>query len=170
MIECNSLSRVSAALVIGVLLISTASAPARAADPPKKYKASAILIEAVDGGDAGIPAEFRMAIYEYLVSEVRKSGLFPKVYRSGDHAADGVADLVTLRTRVERFQEGSQMKRETVKVFGATKVDITAKVSNREGTAYVDQKIQGKVRFFGENLNATHDVAKRVTKLLRQNF
>ena len=47
--DCGS--RIPAVLVISALLISTASAPAHAADSPKKFKASAIMIEVVDGGD-----------------------------------------------------------------------------------------------------------------------
>jgi hypothetical protein len=31
-------------------------------------------------------------------------------------------------------------------------------------------RIHGKVRFFGENLGVTNDLAKRIAKLLRKNF
>jgi hypothetical protein len=34
----------------------------------------------------------------------------------------------------------------------------------------MDQKITGRVRFFGENLGVTDDLAKRITKLVREAF
>jgi hypothetical protein len=135
-----------------------------------KLSASAIQIAMVDAGDIQIPAEFRFAVYERLVERMSASGAFQKVYRSGDHAADGITDLVTLHTKVEGFKEGSQTKRELTTVFGATQVDVTASVTARDGHSLMDQKITGRVRFFGENLGVTDDLAKRITKLVREAF
>ena len=135
-----------------------------------KLSASAIQIAMVEAGDVQIPAEFRFAVYERLVERVRDSGAFQKVYRTGDRAADGIPDLVTLHTKVDTFKEGSQTKRELVTVLGATKVDVTASVTARDGRSLMDQKITGRVRFFGENLGVTNDLAKRITKLVRESF
>lgn len=143
--------------------------PAQTAPKPK-LSASAIQIAMVDAGDIQIPAEFRFAVYERLVERVRASGAFKKVYRSGDHAADGVTDLVTLHTKVEGFKQGSQTERELTTVFGATKVDVAASVTARDGHVLMDQKITGRVRFFGENLGVTNDLAKRITKLVGESF
>jgi hypothetical protein len=145
--------------------------PVRAAEPaPKKLSASAIQISVVEAGDIQIPAEFRYAIYERLVEQVRAAGTFQKVFRDGDRAADGVADLVTLHTKVEKYTEGSQTKREMTTVSGATKVDVGVTVTARDAKTLLDQKVSGKVRFFGENLGATNDLAKRITKILRESF
>ncbi|HWE49832.1 MAG TPA: hypothetical protein VG273_08590 [Bryobacteraceae bacterium] len=152
----------------GILLAMTAMSPAQAAG--KKLSASAIQIAMVEAGDVQIPPEFRFAVYESLVDRVRASGAFTKVYREGDHAADGVADLVTLHTRVDAFNEGSQTKRELTTVLGATTVDVTATVTGHDGKTLVDHKITGRVRFFGENLGVTNDIAKRITKLVRESF
>jgi hypothetical protein len=124
----------------------------------------------VDAGDVQIPAEFRYAVYERLVERMRTSGVFQKVYRMGDHSADSVPDLVTLHTKVDTFKEGSQTKRELVTVLGATKVDITTSITARDGRSLMNQQITGRVRFFGENLGVTNDLAKRITKLVRESF
>jgi len=125
----------------------------------------------VEVGDVSIPAEFRYAIYERLIEQVRESRKFEKVFRSGDKAAKNVPDLVTLHTSVEAFTEGSQMKRELVPVaMGSTKVDVTTQVTDKDGKKLLDQKVAGKVRIFGENLGATNDLAKRITKLLVASF
>jgi len=157
-------------LGIFLMLAAAAVSPAQKPAPPKLH-ASAIQIELVEVGDVSIPAEFRYAIYERLIEQVRASGTFKTVYRSGDKAAGSVPDLVTLHTSVDAFQEGSQMKRELVPVVvGSTKVDVTTQVTDKDGKKLVDQKMVGKVRIFGENLGATNDLAKRITKLLNASF
>ncbi|HEY6391184.1 MAG TPA: hypothetical protein VIX89_07900 [Bryobacteraceae bacterium] len=133
-------------------------------------KASAIRIEQVDAGDVAIPMEFRVAIYESLLDRVHQSAKFKQVFRSGDRQADGIPDLVTLKTKIEKFQEGSQTKREVTTVAGATKVDVSATVVAKDGRVLLEQNLTGKVRFFGENLGATNDLAKRIAKLLREKF
>jgi hypothetical protein len=157
---------------LGIFLTLTAVAIAPAQKPvAPKLHASAIQIDMVEVGDVSIPAEFRYAIYERLIEQVRASGTFKTVYRSGDKAASGVPDLVTLHTSVEAFEEGSQMKRELAPVVvGSTKVDVTTQVTDKDGKKLLDQKVAGKVRIFGENLGATNDLAKRITKLLNASF
>jgi hypothetical protein len=145
-------------------------APAAQKADVQKLSASAIQIEPVEAGDVRIPAEFRSAIYEFLVERVREAGTFRQVFRSGDRAAGSIPDLVTLHTTVEKFKEGSQMKREVTAVLGATTVDVSASVTASDGRTLLDSRIHGKVGFFGENLGVTNDLAKRIAKLLRKNF
>jgi hypothetical protein len=135
-----------------------------------KLAASAIQIEPIEAGDITIPAEFRFAIYERLIERLRKDGTFQKVFRSGDHDAANIADLVTLRTTVGKFKEGSQMQRELTTVMGGTTVDVTTTVAARDGRVLLQNDLSGKVRFFGENLGATNDLAKRIAKLLHERF
>jgi len=151
------------------MLSAFAVVSANAAQKPG-LSASAIQIAMVEAGDTEIPAEFRFAVYERLVEQVIASGAFQKVYRTGDHAADGASDLVTLHTRVDLFKEGSQTKREVTTVLGATSVDVTASVTARDGHDLISKKITGRVRFFGENLGVTNDLAKRITKLVSASF
>jgi hypothetical protein len=145
--------------------------PAAPVDPPPhgpKLSATAVQIEPVDAGDVSIPAEFRGAIYEFLVMRVRESGKFQQVFRSGDRAALTVPDLITLHTTVESFKQGNQMERELTTVLGATTVDVTTSATDREGHVLMTGRLKGKVRFFGENLGATNDLAKHIAKRLKQ--
>jgi hypothetical protein len=151
------------------ILAAPAILSAQAADKPK-LSASAVQVAMVDAGDVAIPAEFRFAVYERLVEQVIASGMFKKVYRAGERSADGVPDLVTIHTKIELFKEGSQTKREVTTVLGATSVDVTASVTARDGHEMLSKKITGRVRFFGENLGVTNDLAKRITKLVNQSF
>jgi hypothetical protein len=155
---------------IFLLLLTTSTIVLAQTAAKPKLSASAVQIAMVEAGDVQIPAEFRYAVYERLVQRVRTSGVFQKVYRMGDHTADSVPDLVILHTKVDTFKEGSQTKRELVTVAGSTKVDVTASITARDGRSLMDQQITGRVRFFGENLGVTNDLAKRITKLVSESF
>ena len=147
-----------------------AEIPAAEKAEVQKLSSSAIQIEPVEAGDVRIPAEFRLAIYEFLVERVHEAGTFRQVFRSGDRTAASVPGLVTLHTTVEKFKEGSQMKREVTAVLGATTVEVNASLTARDGRTLLDSRIQGKVRLFGENLGVTNDLAKRIARLLHKNF
>jgi hypothetical protein len=142
--------------------------PSAGSARPKSPLASAILVEPVDSGDVNIPAEFRLAIYEDIVERLQVSGIYARVFRSGDHRADGISGLVILNTEVEKFKAGNQPEREIVTVLGATTVKLGVKLSTRDGAILLDKEVEGKVRFFGENLGVIHDSAKRITELLRK--
>jgi hypothetical protein len=146
------------------------SHPAAGKGKPPKLSASAIQVEPIEAGDVAIPQEFRFAIYERLIERLRKDGTFKNVYRSGDREAANVGDLVILRTSVGKFKEGSQLRRELTTVTGGTTVDVTTTVAARDGRVLMQHDLSGKVRFFGENLGVTNDMAKRIAKLLRESF
>jgi len=127
----------------------------------------AIQIEPIVPGNVQIPDEFRMAIYENLIEKLSKSSIFPHAYRSGDHRAEQFDDLLTLRTTIDKFNQGNQMERRLTGVLGATKIKVHAKIYNRASEEVHAVSVEGKVRIFGENIGATSDVAKRITKTLR---
>lgn len=153
-----------------VCLIAILPALALAQDKPKKLTAGAIQIEPIEAGDIVIPAEFRYAIYERLIERVKADGEFKQVLRSGDNSAAKIPDLVVLHTKISRFKQGSQTQRELTTVTGGTRVDLTATVQRKNGDVLLNNDITGRVRFFGENLGVTNDLAKRIAKLLRESF
>lgn len=155
-----------------LLILLHLAAPLAAADAEQQVKAeaSAIQILNVEAGEVRLPPEFQMALYENLIEEVRKTGRFQHVYRDGEHAATDAAHLVTLRSTVGAFQEGSARKRQVTTVAGATSIKVHVRFTARDGEILAERDLEGKVRFFGENLRATHDFAKKAAKLVRENF
>ncbi len=142
------------------------SAPPPGKDQPApKITASAIQLEPIDAGEMDLPADFRVAIYENLIEQLRLTGSFKEVYRSGDRRADAVPDLVKLHTTLVKFQEGSHTKRQVTTVAGATKIEVRAQAIGRDGRPALDRQVRGQVRFFGDNLRATLDLAKSIAKL-----
>ncbi len=154
------------------LMVSSVSGQTSSGDSKssQKFSASSIQIEPTDAADVPVPPEFRMAIYENLITQIEKTGKFQHVYRSGDKDAASVPDLVTLHTTAKSFTKGSQKKREVTTVSGSTQLTLAVHITDHAGQTLVDRDVQGKVRFMGENLRATYDFSKKVANIVRESF
>jgi len=130
------------------------------------FTSDAVQIEPVEANGVAMSPEFRVAIYENVVEEVTKVGTFQQVYRSGDRRATDDPDLLTMRTTVEGFKRGSEKEREVTTVAGWTLIKADVQLVTRDGHILMDRQVEGKVRLFGGNLRATHDLAKKVSKLI----
>jgi hypothetical protein len=126
-----------------------------------------IQVEPVASDEGQLPPDFSMAVYEDLLAQLAKTGQFQQVYRSGDHQADSVPNLLILHMTLLNFERGNQTERAVTTVKGATKVQVHLKVSARDGNTLVEKDVQGTVRLFGENLKATYALAKHIADTLR---
>lgn len=158
---------------ITVLLLCALATPpkfrAQAAPPPAK-KASAIQVLMIQSDEIKLPAEFQISLYENLIQQLEKQGGFQHVYREGDHNADGAADLIVLHSNVRGFKKGSEMARNVTTVSGKTSIDIHCQFTDKDGKSVLERDLNGKVHFFGGNLRATLDFAKKAAKLAHDNF
>jgi hypothetical protein len=136
---------------------------------PDKIKAGAIQVEMIESDEIKLPAEFQVALYENLIRQLEKKG-FKHVYRDGDRNAASVADLVVLRSTVRGFKAGSERAREVTTVSGATSITIHCQFTRPDGTSLLERDVNGKVRFFGGNLRATYDFAKKAAHVANENF
>jgi hypothetical protein len=160
-----------------VLMISFLSQPSSSGEPgpapqqAQKLTASAIQLERSDApDDLVIPEDTRIAVYENVILQLNKTKKFQHVYRSGDRTADTVPDLVILRVIPQAFKAGSQKQREVTTVTGATSIKVKVQFSSRDGKILREKLLEGKVRFYGENLRATYDLAKKVAAAVNETF
>jgi len=121
-----------------------------------------VEVDEVDPGEVSIEPAFRIAIYENLLHEVGKAKTFQQVFRSGDRDADSVANLLILKTTVEKYTPGSETRRAVTTVTGATKVTVRTRLCTREGRVVWEQVAGSSVRFMGGNLRVTNKVARNV--------
>ena len=128
----------------------------------------AIQVERVDSSTVALPPEFSAATYEDLIDQITKSGKFERVFRSGDRQAESVPNLLVLKTNVEKFQQGSETTRAVTTVGGFTKIVVHMQLAAKDGRKLADKQVEGKIRFFGENLKATQDLTKSIVKVLQQ--
>jgi len=135
----------------------------------QKIKTAGIQVAVIQSDEVSVPAEFQVALYEDLIRQLEKRG-FQHVYRDGDRNAVGVANLVVLHSTVRRFKAGSEMARQVTTVAGATSITIHCQFTNAEGQTLLEQDVTGKVRFFGGNLRATYDFAKKASRIAYESF
>jgi uncharacterized protein DUF4410 len=165
--------RILYATAVSVFLLSAhvklMDVRAQTAPPPAK-KASAIQVLMIQSDEIKLPAEFQISLYENLVQQLEKKGGFQHVYREGDRNADAVTDLVVLHSTVRGFKKGSEMARNVTTVAGKTSIDVHCQFTDKDGKSVLERDLNGKVRFFGGNLRATLDFAKKGAKLAHDNF
>ena len=109
-------------------------------------------------------------MYENVILELNKTKKFQHIYRSGDRTAADAPDLVILHLIPEGFKAGSQKEREVTTVAGATSIKVKVQFTSRDGKILLEKDVVGKVRFYGENLRATFDLAKKVATIVNQSF
>jgi hypothetical protein len=127
-----------------------------------------VQVDKVAPGDVHIAPAFRVAIYENLLQELDHTKQFKQVLRSGDRTANGVPDLLILKTTVESFSEGSETRRAVTTITGATKLKVRSELYTPEGHKVLERDLNGNVRFFGDNLRATHNLAHNVAKAIKK--
>jgi hypothetical protein len=127
-----------------------------------------VQVDKVAPADVNIGPAFEIAIYENLVKELTKTKQFKQVLRSGDGNANGVPELLILKTTVESFTEGSETRRAVTTLGGATKLKVRAQLCTREGQTVLERDFNGNVRLLpGSNLKATHNLAHNVAKAIK---
>ena len=135
-----------------------------------KIKASGLKVEMIQSDEVELPAEFQVALYENLIQQFGKKAGFLHVYREGDHDAANVPELVVLHSTVSGFKQGSEEKRQVTTVAGATSITIHCRFTDDQGKVLLERDVNGKVRFFGDNLKATSDFAKKAAVMVSENF
>jgi hypothetical protein len=160
------------AMVFSLLIVLSLAAPlARAQEKqPAKIKASTIQVKMIGADEVTLPAEFQVSLYEQLISQLQKRGVFQHVYRDGDRTAATASDLIALQCTVTSFKKGSETMRQVTTVAGATSITLLCQFHDQAGKSLLERKIEGKVRFFGGNLKATYDFAKKAANLAEENF
>jgi hypothetical protein len=160
------------AIVLAVSLALSFTGPIlRAKDNPQaKMKAAAIQVMMIQADRITLPAEFRVSLYENLITQLQKTGVFQRVYRDGDQNADAFSDLIVLQCAVQEFEKGSEKMRQVTTVAGATSITLRCQFMDKDRNSLLERNITGKVRFFGGNLKATSDFAKKAANVAAENF
>jgi hypothetical protein len=127
-----------------------------------------VQVEKVDPSNVNIERSFRDAIYENLLQELAKTKQFKQVFRTGDRNAKEVPRLLILKTTVQAYTPGSETKRAVTTVSGATKLSVRIQLSTREGHLVQEHVVAGSVRFIGNNMRATHNLAHSVAATLKK--
>jgi hypothetical protein len=158
-------------MIFSVLLaIFFAGSLLRAKEHQPATRASAIQVMMIRADGTPLPAEFQVSLYENLIDQLRKKSVFQQVHRDGDRNAAAEADLIELQCTVQKFEKGSEKMRQVTTVAGATSLTLRCEFKDKGGSSLLERDITGKVRFFGGNLKATYDFAKKAANVAAENF
>jgi hypothetical protein len=153
--------------MVVVLPVRAATVRASAADG-KSATHWSVQVDQVDSGNVKLADSFQMAIYENLIEEVKKTKQFQQVFREGDQSVSEVADLLVLKTTVEKYTPGSETRRAVTTVTGATKLTVRSQLLTLEGRVVLERTVHGDVWFLGSNLRATHNLARNIAKTIKE--
>ena len=142
----------------------------RAKEHQPATRASAIQVMMIRADATPLPADFQVSLYENLIDQLRKKSVFPQVYRDGDRNAAAEPDLIQLQCTVQKFEKGSEKMRQVTTVAGATSITLRCEFKDKGGSLLLERDVTGKVRFFGGNLKATYDFAKKAANVAAENF
>jgi hypothetical protein len=137
---------------------------------PGKINASAIRVMMIQSDEIKLPAEFQVSLYENLIEQLQKKGGFQHIYRDGDKNSDGAPHLIVLHCTVRGFKQGSERARQVTTISGATSISVHCDFTDEDSQLLLARDIKGKVRFFGGNLKATYDFAKKAASVTHENF
>ena len=126
-----------------------------------------VQVKTIDPGDISLAPSFQLSIYESLLVELGKTKHFNHVLRDGDRNANDIASLLILKTTVEKYSAGSETKRAVTTVGGATKLTVRSQLCTRDGRVILDRTVHGNVRFLGNNLKATDNLARNIAKTIK---
>jgi hypothetical protein len=166
----RTVHRWATAVVVGLTILAAGPFLRAEQQKPAKIKAAAIKVQMIQSDEIKLPAEFQVALYEDLIQQLQKKGGFTRVYREGDRNAENAADLVVLHSTVRGFKEGSERLRQVTTVAGATSITVHCVFSDKDGKSLLESDVKGNVRFFGGNLRATYDFAKKTAQIAHDNF
>jgi hypothetical protein len=159
-------------LLLGALqfqpFLSTAPAESAKVQKDRGAERWSIQVERVDPGDVSLEPSFEAAIYENLLEELAKMKQFKQLIRAGDRNANDISKLLILKTTVQKYTPGSETRRAVTTVNGATKLNVRIQLVTREGQVVLEKAVDGNVRFIGENLRATHNLAHNVAVILKR--
>ena len=127
-----------------------------------------VQVYRVDAGDHDLAYSFQVAIYENLIEELNKTKQFERVLRDGDRNAGNIPNLLVLKTTIEKYTPGSETRRAVTTVSGATKLTVRSQLLTSDGKIVLERTVNGEVRFFGSNLQATHNLARNIAKAIQQ--
>lgn len=92
------------------------------------------------------------------------------MYRDGGQNAGAEPDLIELQCTVQKFEKGSEKMRQVPTFTEASSMTLRCEFKVKGGNSLLERNITGKVRFFGGNLKATYDLAKKAADVAAENF
>jgi hypothetical protein len=140
-------------------------------------KPNSIEFDSIDAKDIDVPAEYRLLLYEHLLTELQRRLPTYKFYRAGDIATGPGCMSFSLHITITGFTKGNESLRAStgpIGLFaGVTSLSFQLGLKNSSGALVFDKNLKQNQRGDKESLNLTQsiakNIAKRINKTINQN-
>jgi hypothetical protein len=135
-----------------------------------QVKPNSILLDPIEAKGIDVPAEYRLLLYERLLSELRSRLPEYKVYRADDSAAGPGCMSLSLEIDIAGFKKGNQVLRASTNLMGmfvgltSISYQVHLRDSNGVEVGALGKTLKQSSRGDKESLDLTHSIAKNVAK------
>jgi hypothetical protein len=125
-----------------------------------------ILLAPIKLTGVELPAEYRVLLYEQLMTELRQTHSSNVYFRAGDVSAGSGCTAMILRVDVNAFKKGNAGLRGSTgplgMFIGTTSIGYTVNLTDQSQRVLFEVHMKEKHRLDTESLGLAHDVAKSV--------
>ena len=148
--------------------------------PPKTNAAScaaertpdSVVVAPIKLTGVELPAEYRVLLYEQLMTELRQNHVSNVYLRAGDVSAGSGCTAMTLSVDVNAFKKGNAGLRGSTGPFGmfigTTSIGYTVNLTDHSQRVLFEAHMKEKHRLDTESLGLAQDVAKSVSSRLNR--
>ena len=133
---------------------------------------TSVVVEPIATSGVEIPAEYRVLLYEGLVSELSASTTAATYLRAGSFDAGAGCSAMKLKITVTGFKKGNQAVRAStgpIGLFvGKTSVSFHVELTAADGHSVLTKDMTNSKRMDTESLDLAKSVAKSVSKRIRR--
>lgn len=148
---------------------SLQDAPACSANAVKQ---DSIQLDPIEASGIEVPSEYRLLLYERLLTNLQKQMPTYKFYRAGDIAAGPGCMAHSLHITLTGFKKGNNSLRAStgpIGMFaGLTSLSYKFELKNTSGAVVLDKTLKQSQRGDKESLNLTQSIAKNIAKRINK--
>lgn len=133
---------------------------------------NSVLVAPIKFTGVELPAEYRVLLYEQLMTELRQTHSSNVYFREGDVSAGSGCTAMTLSLNVSAFKKGNAALRGSTGPFGifigTTSMHYTVNLTDQSQRVLFDVRMKETHRLDTESLGLAQDVAKDVSSRLNK--
>lgn len=133
---------------------------------------ASVLVAPIEVSGVDLPAEYRVLLYEHLITELKSREPSDTYFRAGDISAGPGCTSLTLRVTVTGFKKGNQTLRASTgplgRFLGTTSVSVQMTLNNAAGKTVFDSKRKKSNRRDSDSLNVARSIAKDISKKIEK--
>jgi len=136
--------------------------------PDAPQSAASVLVAPIEASGVDLPAEYRVLLYEHLITELQFRRPSNTYLRAGDSSSGPRCTTLTLHVTVNGFKKGNQVLRASTgplgKFLGTTSISSHVTLDNQHGKTVFDSQLKKSNRRDSDSLNLANSIAKAISK------